>query len=154
MRTDGHWETRWYAFADVSAELLYEILRFRQAIFVVEQHSPYPDLDGLDQRASHLVLRRDGDLVAGLRVIPYPGDGRVAIGRVAVAEALRGQGIARRLMHEALAHCRRDHGGWTVTISAQTYLAPFYETLGFRAVSSEYDDFGVPHVDMLWAKRR
>src|SRR5712691_8908118 len=92
----------WCDFADLSAALLYEVLRFRQAIFVVEQASPYPDLDGLDERAHHLLLRVDGELAGYLRLIPYPGQARVAIGRVAVAAPLRGQGLARRLMAEAL----------------------------------------------------
>jgi ElaA protein len=141
----------WHGFADLSAALLYDVLRFRQAIFVVEQASPYPDLDRLDQRAEHLLLRRDGALVGCLRLIPYGEAGRVAIGRVAVGEKWRRRGLARRLMEEALARCRRDYPNCTVTLSAQTYLVPFYETLGFQATSPPYDDYGIPHVDMILA---
>jgi len=138
----------WYGFADLPAPLLYEVLRFRQAIFVVEQRSPYPDLDGLDQRAQHLLLRLDGALAGCARLIPNPQTRRVAIGRVAVAAPLRRRGLARRLMAEALARCRRDYPDWTIVLSAQTYLAPFYESLGFHQTSSPYDDYGVPHIDM------
>ena len=144
----------WYGFAELPAPLLYEALRFRQAIFVVEQHSPYPDLDGLDQRAQHLLLRFDGALAGYLRLIPYPDAGRVAIGRVTVAAPLRRRGLARRLMAEALARCRRDYPGCTIALSAQTYLAPFYESLGFRPTSAPYDDYGVPHIDMEVTGRR
>ena len=49
--------TQWQRFDELSAPALYQLLRFRQQIFVVEQRSPYPDLDGLDQRAAHLLLR-------------------------------------------------------------------------------------------------
>jgi ElaA protein len=138
----------WYGFADLPAPLLYEVLRFRQAIFVVEQRSPYPDLDGLDQRAQHLLLRLDGALAGYARQIPNSEMRRVAIGRVAVAAPLRRRGLAKRLMAEALARCRRDYPNWTIVLSAQTYLAPFYESLGFRQTSSPYDDYGVPHIDM------
>lgn len=138
----------WHGFADLPAGLLYELLRFRQAIFVVEQRSPYPDLDGLDQAAHHLLLRVEGALAGYLRLIPYPDEARVTIGRVAVAGPLRRRRLARRLMAEALARCRRDYPNYTITLSAQTYLAPFYEGLGFRATSVPYDDYGVPHVDM------
>ncbi|HEY8872909.1 MAG TPA: GNAT family N-acetyltransferase [Stellaceae bacterium] len=138
----------WRDFGDLPAALLYEVLRFRQAIFVVEQASPYPDLDGHDERAHHLLLRIDGELAGYLRLIPHPGDKRVAIGRVAVAENLRRHGLARRLMAEALALCPRDHPDCAVTLAAQTYLAAFYETLGFRATSAPFDDYGVPHVEM------
>jgi ElaA protein len=139
---------QWVNFSDFSTALLYEALRFRQAIFVVEQASPYPDLDGKDERAEHLTLRGGGELAGYLRLIPYRGERRVAIGRVAVAEALRRRGLARHLMDEALARCRRDYPECAVTLSAQIYLGPFYETLGFSTTSAPYDDYGVPHVDM------
>jgi ElaA protein len=142
----------WCKFADLSTPLLYEVLRFRQAIFVVEQRCAFPDLDGLDVRAHHLLLRIDGGLAGYSRLIPHPEAARVAIGRVAVAAPWRRQGLARRLMGTALARCRQDHPDCTVNLSAQTYLAPFYESLGFHATSPPYDDYGVPHVDMS-AKR-
>jgi ElaA protein len=128
--------------------LLYEVLRFRQAIFVVEQRCAYPDLDGLDRRAQHLLLRVDGELAGCLRLIPFPDEARVKIGRVAVAVPLRGQGFARSLMMEALARCRRDYPDYAVALTGQTYLAPFYESLGFAVTSAPYDDYGLSHVDM------
>jgi ElaA protein len=138
----------WCHFEDISAALLYEVLRLRQGIFVVEQASPYPDLDGLDERAHHLLLRVDGVLAGYLRLIPHPGEARIAIGRVAVAAPLRRHGLASLLMDNALARCRQDYPDCAVTLSAQTYLAPFYESLGFRATSAPYDDYGVPHIEM------
>jgi len=138
----------WCNFADLSAALLYEVLRFRQAIFVVEQCSPFPDLDGLDERAHHLLLWFGGELAGYSRLIPYPGEARVAIGRVAVAARLRRRGLARMLMAEALSRCRQDYPDCTVTLTAQTYLAPFYETLGFHTTSAPFDDYGLRHVDM------
>lgn len=143
----------WHRFGDFSAAQLYELLRFRQAIFVVEQASPYPDLDGRDQDADHLLLYADGELSGCLRMIPYPDDKRVAVGRVAVAPTRRGHGLARRMMEEALARVHRHYAGWAVSLGAQSYLVPFYETLGFGAASSPYDDYGVPHVDMTLARR-
>jgi ElaA protein len=138
----------WHDFADLSATLLYEVLRFRQEIFVVEQASPFPDLDGLDERAHHLLLWVDGALAGYTRLIPFAGEARVAIGRVAVAATLRRQGLARRLMAEALARCPRDYPDCAVTLTAQTYLAPFYKSLGFRTTSAPFDDYGLTHVDM------
>lgn len=139
----------WLGFADFSAALLYEALRFRQSIFVVEQASPYADLDGLDQRARHLLWRNAGVFGGYLRLIPVETEARVVIGRVAVAPELRDRGLARRLMAEALATCERDYPGYAVALSAQTYLAPFYERLGFVTISAPYDDCGVPHIDMI-----
>jgi len=138
--------TRWQRFDELSAPALYELLRFRQQIFVVEQRSPYPDLDGLDRDAWHLSLRVGGDLAGCLRVIPAAAE--ITIGRVAVAVDCRRQGLGRRLMAEALGFCRDRYPGHAIALSAQLYLVPFYQSLGFAAVSAPYDDFGVPHVAM------
>jgi len=138
--------TRWQRFDELSAPALYELLRFRQQIFVVEQRSPYPDLDGLDQRAAHLLLRNGGDLAGCLRVVPAAG--QIRIGRVAVAIDWRRQGLGRRLMAEALGFCRDRYPGQEISLSAQLPLAPFYESLGFTGTSAPYDDFGAPHVEM------
>lgn len=143
----------WHRFGDFSAAQLYELLRFRQAIFVVEQSSPYPDLDGLDEGALHLLLRVEETLAGCLRLIPYPDEKRAAIGRVAVAVPWRRRGLARLMLEEALARLGRDYAQCAVTLGAQTYLVPFYESLGFRATTSPYDDYGVPHVDMALLPR-
>jgi ElaA protein len=138
----------WLDFADFPAALLYDVLRFRQAIFVVEQASPYPDLDGIDQQASHLLARVDGALAGYLRLISYSAEARVAIGRVAVGAPWRRHGLARGLMTEALARCAGDYPECAVALTAQTYLVPFYEGLGFHPTSAPFDDYSVPHVHM------
>jgi ElaA protein len=148
VRAGDRASLKWYGFGDLTPALLYEVLRFRQAIFVVEQHCTYPDLDGLDQRAQHLLLRADGELAGCLRLIPFPDEARVKIGRVAVTLSQRRRGFARLLMREALARCRSDYPDCAVALTGQTYLAPFYETLGFAVTSEPYDDYGLSHVDM------
>jgi len=142
-------EIEWRCFDELSTTLLYEVLRFRQAIFVVEQECPFPDLDGADEDAHHLLLRDDGKVAGYARVIPHLDEHRVAIGRVAVAVEQRRRGLARRLMAEALACCRTEYPGWRITLTAQTYLVPFYEALGFRTTSPPFDDYGLSHVDMV-----
>ena len=136
--------TRWHKFEKLSADKLYELLRFRQGIFVVEQSSPYPDLDGLDQHAWHLLLRFDGALTGYARLIPTP----LRIGRVAVAAEQRQHGLGRTLMEEALSFCHERYPGMPVVLTAQAYLVPFYRSFGFEPTSAPFDDFGVAHVDM------
>jgi ElaA protein len=138
----------WRDFVELSSADLYQLLQFRQAIFVVEQASPYADLDNLDQPAHHLLLREGGALAGYLRLIPHPAEKRIAIGRVSVGSQWRGRGLARVLMQAALARCRADYADFAVTVSAQEYLVPFYRSLGFAPTSAPYDDFGFPHVDM------
>jgi ElaA protein len=141
--------TRWQRFDELSAPALYELLRFRQQIFVVEQRSPYPDLDGLDQRAAHLLLRNGGDLAGCLRLLPrveitLP----IRIGRVAIAAGHRRRGLGRKLMVEALSFCGQHYSGQPIGLSAQLHLARFYESFGFITVGQPYEDFGVAHVEM------
>jgi ElaA protein len=135
----------WQPFAALTAEALYELLRFRQNIFVVEQRSPYPDLDGLDQEAWHLLLRAEGALVGYLRLIPQP----LRIGRVAITPDLRRHGLGRKLMEEALLFCRRHFPAQPIVLGAQLHLVSFYESFGFTVMSEPYDDFGVLHVEMM-----
>ena len=148
MKAPDKTRLEWLGFAEFSAALLYELLQFRQAIFVVEQRCAYPDLDGLDRRAQHLLLWNGDALVGCLRLIPSPEENRVAIGRVAVSEPLRGRGLARMLMAEALARCRREYRNCAVTLSGQTYLVQFYESFGFEVTSAPFDDYGLAHVHM------
>jgi ElaA protein len=141
----------WRRFEDLSAAELYALLRFRQSIFVVEQRSPYADLDGLDGEARHLVAVAGGEPAGCLRVVP--GVEAIHIGRVAVAPPLRRQGLGRRLMEEALAFCRVHYPDRRLALSAQLHLRDFYASLGFTPVSAPYDDFGVAHIDMVMRTR-
>lgn len=141
----------WREWDELSTAELYELLAFRQAIFVVEQASPYPDLDGRDSAARHLMLRRDRALIGYLRLIApnIDNDPHVRLGRVAVAEAERGNGYARLMVDEALRLAGEFHPACGIEIGAQTYLEPFYAGFGFVRSTSPYDDFGIPHIDMV-----
>ena len=136
--------TKWQRFDQLMVDGLYELLRFRQGIFVVEQGSPYPDLDGLDQDAWHLLLRVEGELAGYLRLMQMP----VRIGRVAVAPHFRGRGLGRRLIEEALLFCRAQYLGVPVGLTAQAHLVPFYRGFGFEPIGEPFNDFGVAHVEM------
>ena len=136
--------TEWQGFDQLTPATLYELLRFRQGVFVVEQGSPYPDLDGLDQGAWHLLLRVDGALAGYARMLPTP----LRIGRLAVTAKLRRLGLGRRLIEEALLFCRRQYPGLPVVLTAQAYLVPFYRSYGFEPTGEPFDDFGVSHIAM------
>jgi ElaA protein len=139
----------WRRFDELAPPLFYRVLQFRQAIFIVEQNSAYPDLDGLDQAAQHLLLWLAEELAGYLRLVPPQERGQcVRIGRVAVAPACRGRGFARLLMKEALRLAAEAYPACAIRLSAQAHLAPFYAGLGFVPVSEPYDDFAVPHIDM------
>ena len=123
----------------------YDVWRLRQQVFVVEQDCPYPDLDGrdLEEATRHVVLLDEDDRVVGtLRVLDDGGWAR--IGRVVVAPAARGRGLAALLMDEAMALC----GDREVRLDAQTGLTGFYAGYGFEVTGPEFDEDGVMHVPM------
>ena len=133
------------SFDELTSREAYALWRLRQQVFIVEQQSPYPDLDGRDlEPTTRHVLAHDGDeLVACLRVLD---DGTHArIGRVVVAPAARGRGLARDLMAAALA----DIGDREIHLDAQTGLTEWYSTYGFEISGPEFVEDGVAHRPMV-----
>jgi ElaA protein len=133
------------SFDDLDARAAYALWRLRQQVFVVEQESPYPDLDGRDlEPATRHVLAHDGDeLVGCLRVLD---DGTSArIGRVVVAPSARGRGLARQLMDAAMTLV----AGREAHLDAQTQLGAFYASYAFEVSGPEFVEDGVAHVPMV-----
>ena len=141
----------WHAWAALDTHTLYDFLRLRVDIFVVEQRCAYPELDGLDPQCRHLCVHdADGALVGYLRLLP-PGlkAPQPALGRLVVAASHRGSGLGRRILQEGLRECARRHPGQAAFLSGQQHLQAFYESAGFRTISEPYLEDGIPHVDML-----
>jgi ElaA protein len=133
------------SFDDLDVRAAYALWRLRQQVFVVEQASPYPDLDGRDlEPTTRHVLAHDGEeLVGCLRVVEDGPHAR--IGRVVVAPPARGRGLARGLMDAALARV----GEREVRLDAQTGLTGFYASYGFEVSGPEFVEDGVAHVPMV-----
>ena len=138
-------------FDELTARELYDVLKLRQDVFVIEQTCIYPDMDGCDFVCHHALMRnRAGELIGYLRILP-PGQtfDTAAIGRVLVREDARGGGSARQLMTAALRFIRETLMQRQVKLSAQQYLIDFYESLGFVIISEGYVEDGIPHIDMM-----
>lgn len=137
------------SFSDLTTEELYEILKLRVEVFVVEQNCPYPEVDGHDRAALHLIGKEEGLITAYARVLP-PGTANehAAIGRVVVRKSRRGQGLARELVTKAKEIALEQYGNAPIHLSAQLHLESFYASCGFKATSSPYEEDGIPHVDM------
>ncbi|WP_037366798.1 GNAT family N-acetyltransferase [Amycolatopsis orientalis] len=129
---------------ELAAADLYEILRLRSDVFVVEQDCVYADIDGLDllPETEHFWLTSGADVVACLRVLAEPGGGR-RIGRVVTAKSARGQGLAAQLMAAAL-----DGASGEFVLDAQTYAQQLYARFGFVAEGEEFLEDGIPHITM------
>ena len=137
-------------FDQLSTRQLYSLLELRCDIFIVEQNCAYPDIDGKDQKAHHLLgYNRENILVAYLRILaPGVSFKETCIGRVVVKTAYRKGGIGSQLMSTGIEHCRRLYPDTGIRISAQAHLDDFYKSMGFEKVSDVYIEDGVPHVQM------
>lgn len=133
------------SFAELDTRTLYDLLRLRVDVFVVEQKCAYPELDGRDTEPEtrHVWLSRDGAPVAYLRILSDP-DSVARVGRVVVSPAARGTGAAGRLMAAAL----DEVGGRPSVLDAQAYLVRFYERYGYTVTGAEFLEDGIPHVPM------
>lgn len=146
-------DIRWTCkpFAELDPFTLYEILKIRSEVFVVEQNCPYLDPDGKDQGSHHLYGKSGDSIVAYARILP-PGlayDGMASIGRVVSSPAHRRTGAGRQLMAEAIRMTRQFYPETDIKIGAQLYLLEFYSSFGFKAVGERYLEDGIPHIHMI-----
>ena len=132
-------------FDQLTTNELYEILQARTAVFIVEQACSYQDIDGVDRQALHITLREDGKLLAYLRLFSHDED-TAQIGRVLATE--RRKGYAAAVLREGIRAAREILGKEAVYLEAQTYAMPLYEKEGFRPISEEFLEDGIPHVAM------
>jgi ElaA protein len=141
----------WHRLGEMAAGLLLEILHLRQGVFILEQECFYPDIDGLDPMAHHLVGRDGAGIIVAYCRVFAPGDyySEPAIGRVLVAKSARRTGAARAMMEEAHRYGRETFGADAARLNAQAHLQGFYESLGYSVVRGPYDEDGIPHMEML-----
>lgn len=141
--------SHWDQLDSLTPRALYAMLKLRVDVFVVEQNCPYPEIDGKDYDAFHLRILDGEELAASLRVLPPEQDGKpVKIGRVVVAADYRGYKLGQRLMKEAIAFAQKQFPGIAIELGGQSHLQKFYSSFGFVAVSDEYLEDGIPHIDM------
>jgi len=134
-------------FDQLSTRELHDLLRLRTEVFVVEQECAYPEIDGKDPRSTHLLGYLDSRLAVYARW--YPEGEAVVLGRIVTHPDLRRGGLGKQLMAEVF----DTIGPQEIRISAQLQLEQYYRDMGFETVSERYDDFGIPHIDMVRGKR-
>lgn len=138
-------------FSDFTPQSLYDVLKLRTDVFVVEQNCPYPELDNKDQISKHFCgYNSEGDLVAYTRILP-PGVSykEASIGRVLVAESARDKKYGKVLMQLSIEIAQHIFPDTPIRIGAQCYLEKFYTGLGFSTKSEPYLEDGIPHIEMV-----
>lgn len=159
-------------FSELSAAELFEIYKLRVSVFVVEQKCPYQEIDDADKSAFHIWLEADGNLekseeresergteiacdkkrengkiLAYSRVLPKGVlFDEVSIGRVIAAE--RRSGLGTKIVSEAICVAKEKFSPDKIILEAQVYAKKFYENLGFRKISDEFLEDGIPHIFM------
>jgi ElaA protein len=137
-------------FDDLTNNEIYQILKLRQEVFIIEQNCIYPDIDNLDQFSHHLLGFNKELLIAYLRIVP-PGKkfDKPSIGRVIIAESERNKGIGIELVSSGVAKAKELYHNSDIFVEAQAHLEVFYNRIGFRIISDTYDIDGIPHIQMV-----
>lgn len=137
-------------FTELTNQELYQLLRLRAEIFVMDQQCLYLDPDGHDLKAYHLLCFHQDQLVSYSRILPskvvYP---QASFGRIVVDKAYRGQGLAKELVTRAIQFLEDNLKEPVIKIQAQAYLQSFYAAYGFEAISDVYLDHELSHIDMI-----
>lgn len=138
------------AFSELSNYELYEVLKLRSKVFVVEQNCVFLDMDDKDTKCLHLMGFADSALVAYSRLVPAGVSYKeMSIGRVVTDPDYRAKGMGIELMELSVEKVIESYGTGPIRIGAQLYLKAFYERFGFNINSAEYIEDGIPHIEML-----
>lgn len=137
------------SFEALKPTTLYDLLRLRSEVFVVEQHCVFLDMDDKDQHCYHLLGYQANKLVAYTRLVPpgviYP---EPSIGRVVTSPSVRRTGLGRVLMEKSIEKTRELFGSDRIVIGAQLYLENFYSSLGFVKREDVYLEDDIEHIKM------
>ena len=137
-------------FEALTVHELYDLLKVRSEIFVLEQNCVYLDIDGKDKLALHLIGEYDGKVVAYARLFDSGiSFDNASIGRVVVDANYRDRKWGHDLMREAISAIKSNFGKDKITIGAQLYLKKFYESHGFIQTSEMYLEDDIPHIEMI-----
>jgi ElaA protein len=144
----------WYDFGQLSTYVLYDILKLRQDIFIVEQKVYYEDIDNIDLHSKHLIGTINGEIIATLRLLPVDlfAKGYLSFGRVVVKKEFRRNKIGHLMMHNLLNYLKQNDIPHPIKISAQHYLVKFYRYYGFEVIGKPYIEDLVKHIAMIKEK--
>lgn len=143
-------------FHELTQDELYQILRLRSLVFVVEQNCVFLDMDNKDQKAYHCFIKKEeGEIMAYTRLF-NAGDyfsKQSSIGRVLVNPLFRKKDLGKQIMEISIEACLHLFPNTDILIGAQTYLEKFYKELGFKFLGIHYLEDGIPHQYRVYENR-
>ena len=133
-------------FNELSNIELYNILKLRSKVFVVEQESIYLDLDDIDFDAIHIFIKdNDNNILAYLRVLDNNDNFKeISLGRV-ISEV---RGLGSFLINNSIEYLNNKYSTYKVNIQAQKYAEDFYLKCGFITTSDTFILDGIDHIEM------
>ncbi len=135
-------------FDELSLFELYDIIKLRESVFVVEQTCPYQEADGKDQFALHVYIKENDKILAYLRVLNlYNDPNNIRIGRVLTVK--RNFGLGNMIMTAGISVSKDKFAAKTIHIDAQTYAKGFYQKFGFIDTKEEFIEDNIPHTKMV-----
>ena len=137
-------------YKDLTIDELYEILKLRSIVFVVEQNCIYQDIDDIDKTSYHIFMKEKDkpEIKVYLRVFEKDKD-TAQIGRVVTSEDKRRKGYASELIKKGIEIAKNEMKKNKVYLEGQVYASKLYEKLGFKIISDEFLEDGIPHYKML-----
>lgn len=134
-------------FEELTTTELYEILKARAAVFIVDENCAYQDMDDRDRDSLHVFYEEDGKVIAYLRAFPIPKKPNVVqMGRVLTIE--HGKGLGGRLLKDGIAQIKEKFAPDAIYIESRCSVTGYYAREGFVICSDEFLEVGIPHVGM------
>ena len=143
---NAQWECK--AFNELDIHTLYDILKLREEVFILEQECLYNDIDDIDLSSHHVWVYQGKQMIAYARIIPGTRNEYVKLGRIIVHRLARGKGLGKELVQQSIDIAKQLYTPLRIEIAAQQYLQLFYESFGFICKADPYDLDGIPHIDM------
>jgi ElaA protein len=141
------------SFFELTAEQVYDLMKLRQDVFVIEQNCIYEDFDGYDKKAMHFLIYSEDNLAAYSRIfepdIKYSNES--SIGRIIVSKEYRGGALGKELIKGSIQYCLQEFPNKTIRIEAQAPLKDYYSKLGFRPDSEIYQVDDIDHIQMIYS---
>ena len=135
-------------FDNLSRKEIHDLFLLRSEVFVVEQNCVYQDIDGKDEKAEHVLVKKNNKIIAYARVLEYSDRDNISIGRIVVSKKERGNSLGSDLLDFILKKIHQEKPKRPIKISAHAHLEKFYTDHGFKRTSNTYMEDGIPHISM------
>ena len=136
-------------FDNLSRKEIHDLFSLRSQVFVVEQNCVYQDIDGKDEKADHVLVKKNTKIIAYARVLQDNDPNVVSIGRIVVSKKERVNTLGGSLLDFILKKICEKEPKRRIKISAQAHLEKFYKAHGFKTKSNTYMEDGIPHISMI-----